>query len=465
MSVTLPQLIGAATRRRNEAATRLQRAQDELAALRDHPYLDEDMVRTAAEARDRANAEHQAADDELTGLLRSQDEEDQVQRAYGSVRPTGASGGGPARELAPATGAARQAGSAGPAWVRSNDGQSAVVERGQRFAEHAIVARHSAARAQAEQAVIGQHGGIANMVRAMTTSTGSAIVPTIWAGQIIDRARNESRVLQAGAEIVPMDAKVVQIGRLTGDPTAAFRTEGSTITASDPTFDNVTLTTQTMSALTVGSLEWFQDADNADQLVMDAIAKAIALQLDLVALYGSITSGAGSISLATPPNPRGVLGTLLAVASSSVLGAATNGTAQTTSSYWNEILDLVYTVRDYNEDPNALIWNSKAARQYAKAYDTTGQPLAIPADVAAIPRLMTNQVPSYTQGTMTSRATDVFAGDWRQMLIGQRLDVTIQVLTERYAENGQVGIVAHWRGDVQLARPRAFAVYRALQGA
>ena len=175
----------------------------------------------------------------------------------------------------------------------------------------------------------------------MTTTSGSAIVPTVWAGDLIDRARNKAAVLQAGAEIVPMDAKTVQIGRLTGDPTAAFRTEGSTITASDPTFDNVTLTATTMSALVVGSLEWFQDADNVDEVVSDAIAQAFAVQLDLVALYGAITSGAGSINLPTPPNPRGVLGALNATAATSVLpssGPATNGTPRpprrTTTRCW-----------------------------------------------------------------------------------------------------------------------------------
>ena len=66
---------------------------------------------------------------------------------------------------------------------------------------------------------------------------------------------------------------------------------------------------------------------------------------------------------------------------------------------------------------------------------------------------------------MTNRATDLFVGDWSKLLIGQRLQLTIQVLTERYADNGQIGIVAHWRGDGQPARPAAFAVYRAIQGA
>jgi hypothetical protein len=64
-----------------------------------------------------------------------------------------------------------------------------------------------------------------------------------------------------------------------------------------------------------------------------------------------------------------------------------------------------------------MIWSAKAAQQYAKAYDSTGQPIAIPAAVAEIPRNISNQIPSFSQGTMTTRATDVFVGDWRQLLV------------------------------------------------
>jgi HK97 family phage major capsid protein len=59
--------------------------------------------------------------------------------------------------------------------------------------------------------------------------------------------------------------------------------------------------------------------------------------------------------------------------------------------------------------------------------------------------------------------SDVFAGDWRQLIIGQRLDLQVQTLVERYAELGPIGIVAHWRGDVALTWPRAFSVYRYLK--
>ncbi|MFG2058639.1 phage major capsid protein [Micromonospora sp. NPDC048930] len=446
-------------------AAKMQAAGQERLTAAQNAYVTRLMEQTKAAQADRAGAQAR-----LKELRTVRAEEDEVQRLMAQRSPAPGMPGGAGRDETYRIGTTDGQGRGvdGPArWVRSTDGKPAVVERGERFADHHVVRQYAAARHHAEQAIIGQHGGIGQQVRALaTTGGGQAVVPTEWAGQIIDRARNLAAVLQAGAQIVPMDAKTVQIGRLTGDPTAGFRTEGSAITASDPTFDNVTLDAKTLSALTIGSMEWFQDAVNADELVEEAIAQAIALQLDLVGLYGGVTSGAGTINLPYPnPNPRGVLATLQALAPTSVLGtAATNGTVQTAATFWSEIIDTIYTPRDNNESPNALLWNSKAARKYAKATDTTGQPLAVPPDIQQMARLTTNQIPSYTKGTGLNM-TDVFVGRWPLLLIGQRLSLEIQVLTERYAEQGQIGIVAHWRGDVALARPRAFAVFQAIQGA
>lgn len=351
-------------------------------------------------------------------------------------------------------------------FVRLEDRQPAAVARGQRFADHPVVQRAAADSFGRDAAIIGQHGDLGTLVRSLsTTSGGSAIVPTEWLGTVLDRARNLSACLLAGAQLVPMGAKTVEIGRLLSDPSAAFRAEGSDIEPSDPVFDSVTLTSRTMSALVIGTNEWFQDAINAEDVVVGALAQAFANQLDLVCLYGSIETGAGDIDLASPPNPRGILGALNAVAPSSVLGtAAVNGTTPTAGHFWDEIVDAVWTPRDANETPNAMIWNSRLARTYAKATDTTGQPLQMPGDVTALQRFVSNQIPVYTKGE-TDTATDVFAGDFTNLLVGQRLEMTVQVLTERYADTGHVGLVASWRGDVALARPRAFSVYRALKAA
>ena len=354
--------------------------------------------------------------------------------------------------------------------IRLSDGRPAAVQRGQSFRDHPVVSDYAAANHAREQAVIGHHGSFGQMLRSMSTTSGSAVVPQVWASDIIDPARNFAAVLRAGAQVVPMDAKQVNIGRLTTDPTAAFRTEGSTVTASDPVFDNVTLTAKTLSALVVGSLEWFMDAPNVDQVVTEAIAKAIALMIDQQALFGGITTGgetgatAFNTTFPNPPNPTGVLSNLLTNASSSVLGAAANGTSQTAASFWNEIIDTIWQPRLFNEQPNALLWAPTMAKFYAKVYDTTNQPLQVPPSVAAVPQFMTAQIPaSFTQGTSTTNMSDLFVGDWTQLIVGQRLDFTVQTLVERYAELGQIGIIAHWRGDTGLTRPRAFSVYRYLK--
>jgi HK97 family phage major capsid protein len=196
----------------------------------------------------------------------------------------------------------------------------------------------------------------------------------------------------------------------------------------------------------------------------EAIGKRMALEIDKAALFGQMTTGNEGFSLASP-YPKGVLKNLVDNASGQVLGAATNGTAQTAATPWNEVISTFYQVKTQNENPGAFVSNDKLVQQYGSMYDTTNQPLRHPAIVDTVPWLTTNAIPSFTSGTMTSRATDLFIGDWSQLLVGQRMELEIRSLTERYAENGQVAFLAYWRGDVQVARPKAFAVYRYLQGA
>ena len=82
-----------------------------------------------------------------------------------------------------------------------NAGRPAVVERGQRLASDPVVEQIAAVNAARDQAVMGVHGGVGGMVRALTTTgTGSSIVPVTLDAQIIDRARDLAAVLQAGAE-------------------------------------------------------------------------------------------------------------------------------------------------------------------------------------------------------------------------------------------------------------------------
>jgi HK97 family phage major capsid protein len=153
----------------------------------------------------------------------------------------------------------------------------------------------------------------------------------------------------------------------------------------------------------------------------------------------------------TDPEPRGVKNTSGILTAS--MGA--NGAALTN---YDPLVDAVGTLRDNNESPTAAIYSPRTGRGLGKLKDTTNQPLTVPSYLDGVPRYETNQVPNnLTQGS-SNLASDVFVGDWRQLYVGVRTQLQITVLGERYADTGQVGILAWFRGDIAVARPKAFSV-------
>ena len=274
-----------------------------------------------------------------------------------------------------------------------------------------------------------------------STSAGGFLVPTILSSQIVDMVRNQSRVLEAGATIVPMENRTLDVPKWVGDPTAAWHTENAAISPSDATLGKVTLTAQALASNVEVSWELLEDAPGVANELRDAFAAVFALRLDLAALYGS----------GTPPEPRGVKNT--SGINTASMGA--NGAALTN---YDPLIDAVGRLQDNNEEPTGVVYAGRTARALAKLKDSQLQPLAVPQFLADIPRYSTGQVPvTLTQGS-SSVASDIFTADWRQLLVGVRTQLIIKPLVERYADNGQTGFIAWWRGDVAVARPKAFDV-------
>lgn len=106
---------------------------------------------------------------------------------------------------------------------------------------------------------------------------------------------------------------------------------------------------------------------------------------------------------------------------------------------------------------------SRTQTQLDKFEDTTGQPLQAPASIAELEHLVSNQVPNnLTVGTSTD-CTEVYMGDWPEALVGIRSQIQLRVLTERYADVGQIALRAMLRADVQLAHPALFAVVQGVK--
>lgn len=282
-----------------------------------------------------------------------------------------------------------------------------------------------------------------------TQSAGGYMVPTLLVAQIIDLARNRTRVMQAGARIVPMANKTVDVAKWTGDPTAAWHTENASITPSDGTLSKVTLTAQALASLTVVSRELVEDAPNTGDELAQAFAAQFALTLDRAALYGS----------GTAPEPRGVKNT------SGITTQLFSGANGGTPTNYDFLIDAAGALEDNNEAATGVIYAPRTKRVLGKLKEaTTLAYLAPPAIIADIPRYDTNQIPiNLTVGSSTD-ASDAFVAAWPQLYIGVRTGLTIEPLRERYADNGQLGFLAWWRGDVAVARAKAFTVVTGLRG-
>lgn len=82
-----------------------------------------------------------------------------------------------------------------------------------------------------------------------TSSAGGVLVPVPTAAQFIDRARNASRVMEAGASTVPMDSMTLKVPRITGSTAPAWRLEDAVVATGDMTMDSITLTARSLAFL------------------------------------------------------------------------------------------------------------------------------------------------------------------------------------------------------------------------
>ena len=293
-------------------------------------------------------------------------------------------------------------------------------------------------------AITGEWAGADIERRAMSegvSANGGLAVPTIVSAQIIDRARNASRVLELGATVVPMTSNVQRVPRLNTDPTASWRNELAVIADSTPTLGSVDLTARSLGCLVRFSTELLEDVPGLGEFLMSVIAEAMAVEVDRAALLGS---GAA-------PEPRGLRNT----AGINVVSMGINGATPT--SYAN-VLSAVGAVRAVNFEPTGILASARTATTFDGLVDTTQQPLQVPAAVAAIPKAWTNQIPNnLTAGTSTD-CSELYTGAWDQLVIGLRSGLTLRMLDQRYADSGEVAMVATLRADVAVVRPAAFAI-------
>lgn len=338
---------------------------------------------------------------------------------------------------------------------RPTDGGIRVLRSDERMASVAAPPEYDAnglsIRGMLRAAVTGDWASIPPEARAMAVGVGSGggfAVPAPLAVRVIDKARLQARVLQAGALTIPMDSYTMKLARVASDPSAAWKLENAALAASDMTLEQVELTARTLGAYVKSSVELIEDsAPGIEDVIENAMASALALELDRAALRGS----------GTPPEPRGVRNTTgVAIQSQGANGAALTS--------YDALSTAVQTVRANNFEPNAIIYSPRTAGALDRLKDTTNQPLRPPASFDDLRKLVTAQIPeNLTQGTATT-ASEAYVGQWNQLLIGMRQQLVIEAsreasdATDSAFRQLQVHIRAYLRADIAVAQPGAFAV-------
>jgi HK97 family phage major capsid protein len=261
--------------------------------------------------------------------------------------------------------------------------------------------------------------------------------------QVLDLARSASRIMQAGAMTVPMNARELNVVRVTGDPTAQWRAEAVAVTASNPTFDRVTLRARTLAAIVPISIEMLEDAANAADQIKMLLQTALGAELDRAALMGT---GGGE-------EPIGIVNTV---------GVDEQSSVGTPADYTDVSASILAILNgNYPGEISDLAW--LAAPAQFGTYD------GLVSSVDAQPLIPTPWASQLRKLATTKLSGTMVVGDFSQLLIGMRTSgVRIEVLPAgtatdangtSYNATSQLmrHIVAHLRADVVCLRPTWFS--------
>jgi HK97 family phage major capsid protein len=111
---------------------------------------------------------------------------------------------------------------------------------------------------------------------------------------------------------------------------------------------------------------------------------------------------------------------------------------------------------------NAIIMHPRDAGTLAGLTDTTNQPLNVPPAISGIPMLTTSSI--QVDAGSGNDESNIYVGNFSNLMIGMRNDIRIEVLRERYADTHQYAFVAHMRFDVAIAHAASFHKISAITG-
>jgi HK97 family phage major capsid protein len=279
--------------------------------------------------------------------------------------------------------------------------------------------------------------------RALTTnvfSAAGALVETGPQGQsLIELLRNQMYVVAMGARVISGLKGNLAIPSQTGGATAAWLSEDATITASQQTVGQVSLTPHRLAAATAFTFQLLaQSTPDVESFVREDLMKVLAIAKDLAALSGSGVSGQPLGIAALPGKSTSV--TLAGANSMTYANAVQFETNVATANALNGSLGYLTSV--------ATKGNSKLVAEIAAAN--------------SIPVWKNDMVNGY-KALATNQLTtlpSVIYGNWNDLIIADWGAGGNEVIVDPYSLSmqGQVRIVIQHLTDTAVRHAKSFSI-------
>ncbi len=263
------------------------------------------------------------------------------------------------------------------------------------------------------------------------TSGGQWFVPEELSARVIEMALAKAKIMQSGAEFIPMDRKTMLIPKISVMPVPEWTAENTGFTGSrDMTFTGITLTAKSVVSIIQLSIELAEDGVGVEKSIEAAISKGISQEIDRACLLGAGTLEPLGVALTT-----GILTEEF-----------------TTSIDYSNLSSAYFKLQAENIDANSLIMASSLfATLDALVSTTEGQPIIPPPSYEKYAKLSSNQLTA--QGII---------GQYSNLIVGMRTNLNLEV--SRVAEDAltkmQVLIRAYARMDCGIKLPAAFCLIK-----
>lgn len=284
------------------------------------------------------------------------------------------------------------------------------------------------------------------------TTTGSKLVGTDHrAEDFIEMLRARMVMNGLGARTLTGLRGNIAIPRQSGGSTAYWVAEGSPVTESNPTFDQVTMAPKTVGTFVDMSRKLLlQSSPDVENLVRSDLAAVLARALDYAGIAGN------PAVTATANSPRGIIHT---TGIGSVAGG-TNGAAPA----WDDIVNLEREVAVDNADIGSLAYLSNpkvTAKLKTTKLDTgSGRFILDPSSTSlnGYNYVHSTQVPSnLTKGGASGVASAIIFGNFADAIYG--LWSGLDVITDPYTGGtaGTLRVIVLQDADFAVRHPQSFA--------